>query len=220
MPPMNHGTTWPADKHTLAKIAMLRGYLNAFFPILGQARRGQSMLFVDGFAGPGEYTNSPDGSPIAALRAANAAIGKLGDRWIAGDLHCAFIEPDKARCAKLRERVQATSIHPRVKTQVIEKTFVEGIAELRQQFPRQLASDDPLFVFIDPFGASGVPFSTVASILGSPTSEVLINLDSDGIARNFCVPQSKVRDDLLTSIFGDESWRASLTAADFKKQCQ
>src|SRR4051794_11181200 len=93
-----HGTTWKAEPHTLAKIDMLKAYLHAYFPILGRAKRGKPFLYVDGFAGPGEYTNSPTGSPVATLVAAKAAMAQLGPAWSAGAITCVFIEPDKARC--------------------------------------------------------------------------------------------------------------------------
>src|SRR6266446_2858127 len=78
-------TTWAADPHTLAKHAILRRYLQAWFPILTQqasalARQfgkapNREVLFIDGFAGPGEYTNGKEGSPVIALKAAlNHAI--------------------------------------------------------------------------------------------------------------------------------------------------
>jgi three-Cys-motif partner protein len=73
-------TTWPADPHTLAKHAILRRYLQAWFPILTrqasavarQSRAGSNreILFIDGFAGPGEYSNDKEGSPIIAIKAA------------------------------------------------------------------------------------------------------------------------------------------------------
>jgi three-Cys-motif partner protein len=214
MSSVKHGTTWPADQHTLAKIEILRGYLNAFFPILGTTRRGQRIMFVDGFAGPGEYTNSPEGSPIAALRAADHAIKQNSQRWIAGGIHCAFIEPEPLRCANLRELVKNATVSPMVTAEVFEANFVDGIAHLKQKHPRFFNAEEPLFVFIDPFGATGVPFKTVAAILASRTSEVLINLDADGIARNMHNAE------LLTSAFGDDSWRSALSTSDFKKLCQ
>src|SRR6476619_7245491 len=88
MPSVEHGTIWPADRHTLAKIEILKGYLNAYFPILGRSKRGQNILLVDGFAGPGEYTNASEGSPVAALRTAAASIAKIGGEWVAGDVTC------------------------------------------------------------------------------------------------------------------------------------
>ncbi len=223
MPSVEHGTIWPADPHTLAKIEILKGYLNAYFPILGRAKRGQQILLVDGFAGPGEYTNASDGSPVVALITASAAIKTLASAWVAGDVNCAFIEPDKDRCDHLRERLKKVQVHSKVRTQVLEKTFVGGISDLKQSMPRPFTTADPLFVFIDPFGATGVPFATVTSILSTRCSEVLINLDSDGITRNLPLPGLKdfaQRESLMTSVFGDDSWRTAITSTNFRTQCQ
>src|SRR6266516_3195187 len=165
---VKHGTVSPADPHTLTKIEILKGYLNSNFPILGPSKKGQNILLADGFAGPGEYTNAPEGSPIVALRSATAAISRLSGAWIAGDAYCAFLEPDEDRRRKLRERVQKIQVHSKVKALVLEKTFKNGIAELQRKMPRPFTTADPLFVFIDPFGATGVPFDTVAAILSTP----------------------------------------------------
>ena len=61
---------WDAEPHTIAKIAILKNYLFAWFQIFGRSRAGQSLLYIDGFAGPGHYTNYNEGSPVAALVAA------------------------------------------------------------------------------------------------------------------------------------------------------
>jgi three-Cys-motif partner protein len=210
MPSKKHGKTWKAEPHTLAKIEMLKAYLHAYFPILAQSKRGKPFLYVDGFAGPGEYTNSPTGSPIAALVAVKETMAQLERKWTAGNVTCVFIEPDGARCNHLRTRLQRFGGETRIQIKVMEKSFEDGMAELRQEMPKPFTSDDPLFVFIDPFGATGVPFKVVANILGSDCSEVLINLDADGIARIFRAEDNNNRDEQLTIIFGDESWRSAL----------
>ena len=68
-------TTWAAETHTLAKHAVLKGYLDAWLPILSnQARKVESnrdILYIDAFAGPGEYTGGEAGSPVLALTAAH-----------------------------------------------------------------------------------------------------------------------------------------------------
>src|SRR5205085_8844993 len=73
-------TLWPSQPHTRAKHAILQRYLDAWFPILTrqafrlqqQYRTLQSreILFIDGFAGPGEYEMGEPGSPVIALKAA------------------------------------------------------------------------------------------------------------------------------------------------------
>jgi len=64
-------TIWPIEPHTEAKLAILRKYLDAWIPIL--ARWNQQILYVDGFAGPGEYVGKDglpkDGSPLIAIKA-------------------------------------------------------------------------------------------------------------------------------------------------------
>jgi three-Cys-motif partner protein len=210
MPSKKHGKTWKAEPHTLAKIEILIAYLHAYFPILGQSKPGRPFLYVDGFAGPGEYTNSPVGSPVAALAAAQAAVSQLGTKWSAGDVICVFIEPDGPRCEHLRERIKSFEGNWRLKIEVKQKSFADGMTELRKEMPKPFTCDDPLFVFIDPFGATGVPFNLVADILSSDCSEVLINLDADGIARIFKAEENPSRAEQLTAIFGDESWRTAL----------
>jgi three-Cys-motif partner protein len=56
---------WPLEPHTKGKHEVLRHYLEAWFPILGftQGR----IVFIDGFAGPGEYAGGEKGSPLIAL---------------------------------------------------------------------------------------------------------------------------------------------------------
>jgi three-Cys-motif partner protein len=76
-------TVWEAAPHTIAKIAMLKKYLFVWFSIFGSKFSGKDLWYVDGFSGPGEYTNHPHGSPIAALQAAEDALEKAG-RWAAG----------------------------------------------------------------------------------------------------------------------------------------
>ena len=97
MPPKKLPTIWNAPPHTIAKIKMLRAYLVAWFQILGRSRRGQDLLYVDGFAGPGEYVNYPTGSPLAALSAAEEALALTASQWVGGKIHCAFIEADDDR---------------------------------------------------------------------------------------------------------------------------
>jgi len=211
VPPKKHSTIWKAEPHTIAKIAILEGYLHAWFPIFGRGKGRFDLLYVDGFAGPGEYTNHSAGSPIAALRSATKALDASGAAWTAGTIHCAFIEHHKDRFNHLTERIAPFEGKSRLQIHLHQKWFVDGIAELKQQMPQAFSGAWPLFVFVDPFGATGVPFETVASILGSPRSEVLINFDADAIARIFQAGSSASHERLLNEIFGDDSWKTTLS---------
>ena len=77
----NIGTIWKAEPHTIAKITILENYLVTWFQILGRSMRDQKLTYIDGFAGPGQYTNYSKGSPIAALTAAKIALSMSGQSW-------------------------------------------------------------------------------------------------------------------------------------------
>ena len=185
MPSKKFDVTWKAEPHTIAKIKLLQAYLKAWLSILGISRRGEQLLYVDGFAGPGEYTNYPTGSPIAAIDAAKSVLATHGDKWIAGDVHCEFIDAAPDRIAHLTRKVNQTPKPGRVHTYIHGVAFVDGLALVKKELPQPFSQHHPLFVFVDPFGATGFPFRTMQEILSSPCSEVLINLDGDGIDRIF-----------------------------------
>ena len=221
MPPKQFETIWRAEPHTIAKIVILKAYLKAWFPILGQTMLDQPVLYVDGFAGPGEYTNYPDGSPVAALAAAREAVEGLGEKWIAGPIYCTFIEEDTKRYENLKTRLKDIPAHPKIHVQTINSNFVDGIDRVRKELPKFFTQKQPLFVFVDPFGATGVPFSVIKDILASPCSEVLINHDADGIGRIFKARSGEEHDRLLDCVFGDRSWGESLrTNCDFPVVCR
>ena len=206
----NLGVVWRAEPHTIAKTEVLRAYLVAYFQILGASKPRQTILYVDGFAGPDEYTNFPHGSPTAALIAAQEAITNSQRRWIAGEIHCAFIEPDPKRFENMDKKIHPFRGVNGLTIHTHNADFVTGLAALRKDIPAPFRKSHPLFVFIDPFGATGAPFSAVREILTSGCSEVLINVDADGIARIFRAKDQANYEELLTAIYGDCSWVGEL----------
>jgi three-Cys-motif partner protein len=195
-----HDTLWDAEPHTIAKIEILKGYLLPWFQIM--CRAGKTSLYIDGFAGPGRYHNHAEGSPVAALIAAANAI----EDSPTAEIHCAFIEDNEARHRSLLGEIKRFCGRPRLHVHTYHADFVKGLKQLERDVPAPFSGNDPLLVFADPFGATGVPFDTISSIMRSPTSEVLINLDADGIGRIF-LANNRNREEQLTEIFGDDSWK-------------
>lgn len=67
-------TVYPADPHTKAKHRILRAYLERWLVILDRnaqriQRSQQRLLYVDGFAGAGEYERGVQGSPQVPIDA-------------------------------------------------------------------------------------------------------------------------------------------------------
>lgn len=196
-------TVWDAPPHTIAKIEILRSYLFVWFSILQRQFPRRDLWYVDGFAGPGEYTNYADGSPVAALKAAESALNEVGG---SRNIHCVFIEEDKKRFAHLEQKLSAISEHPRIKRHVYRGTFVEGVAKLHGEVVNPFVADSPTFAFIDPFGPVGLSFDTVRELLSRRTCEVLVNLDSDGISRIHRAGAAANHSQLLNDIYGDDEW--------------
>lgn len=210
-----HRSIWRAEPHTIAKIAMLQKYLFQWFSILGTSTyfRGKDLWYIDGFAGPGEYTNHPVGSPNAALSAAADAIDAAGTRWVAKDVRCYFVEDTKPIYEHLERRVAQHPPHAKVHHSMHCGPFTEGLDHLKLARPNPFSTDAPLFAFIDPFGATDVPFDVVRELLLRSSSEVLINLDSDGASRIYSAGQNASHIQHLDILFGDRSWESELISA-------
>ena len=92
-----------------------------------------------------------------------------------------------------------------MRPQAINARFDDGMAKVREQFPKAFATDSPLFVLIDPFGAKGAPYELVGDILSTRCSEVLINLDSDGLGRIYNAADRADHENIFETAFGDLS---------------
>ncbi|HEV7165723.1 MAG TPA: three-Cys-motif partner protein TcmP [Gammaproteobacteria bacterium] len=206
-------TVWEAPQHTIAKIEMLKSYLFAWLSIIGTRFAQQDLWYIDGFAGPGEYTNFSDGSPVAALKTAETAIQRAGGRWSAGYIHCVFIEEDGARFQHLQQRLMSLPEHPRIRRYPYHGTFVDGVNALRREAVNPFTAKQPLFAFIDPFGPEGLSFATVKELLARPACEVLVNLDSDGINRVYQAGESANHRERLNEVFGDAAWESQLAGS-------
>jgi three-Cys-motif partner protein len=210
------GTTWEAAPHTIAKIEMVRKYLRVWLSILGTAFRGVDLWYIDGFAGPGEYSNHADGSPVAALQAADEAL-RESYGWKGGVVHCVFIEEDSARFANLEKVISSIPQRVRLKRHLFNDTFLGGLGQLRQLPTNPFQHRQPIFAFIDPFGIKGLPFEIVKELLSHERREVLINLDADGVARVYGAGAYANHRERLNEIFGDDAWERELATVPLGK---
>ena len=90
---------WPLEPHTEIKHIILRRYLNSWLPII--SRYHGKIVYIDGFAGPGEYSFGQDGSPIIAIKAVLDHKFKLGAK-----IRMLFIEKEEDRCKFLKEKIK------------------------------------------------------------------------------------------------------------------
>ena len=196
---------WPLDPHGKVKHLILQRHLDAWLPIM--TRSFPRLLYVDGFAGPGVYEGGEPGSPIIALR---AAIFNRALRTKAPDceLDFLFIEERADRVAKLREEVK-NLLEQEPLPRWLKYHIAEGEFEavMTDSFDRwSLRGRRPMFVFIDPFGYSGLPMSLTKRIANVPHSECLITFTYKSINR-WAIHGDPQRERHVDALYGSPIWR-------------
>lgn len=201
-------TVWDLEPHTRAKHEVLSRYLHAWFPILGMSAFPQ-VVYIDGFAGPGRYSNGEDGSPVIALKAAL----EYADR-ITGDTVFLFVEKEQDRADMLRSVVDDMGLPGHFNARVISgSTFDTELTSFIDNLSRPV----PIFAFIDPFGWTGIPFSSIRKILTLPNCEVLVNLMYENVNRFISTPGQA---DNFDALFGAEIWREFINLSDPEERKQ
>jgi three-Cys-motif partner protein len=153
-------TLWEAKPHTCAKIAIVGGYIRPWFEILGRAENITRLVYIDGFAGPGEYSNTPIGSPVAVLNEAKNALFDPDSPLRNKELVFHFIEKEDWIVDHLQAKLSSRRFQPQIKWRIHHGKFEEKIGAILTEVRQGAQGPVPIFCFIDPFGATDVPFQT------------------------------------------------------------
>lgn len=210
MPSFKPTKLWEASPHTLAKLEIIGRYLYLWFTIVGSNPKNRRLVYIDGFAGPGRYTNTDKSSPLVALKAAKNALNTFPGKFRETEFCFLFVEKNPNFAESLQEAISATHWPSQFKWVVENCSFEEKVGGILEDFRREGKQLAPTFAFIDPFGATGLPFKVIAEILRHSTCEVLLNLDSDGIGRLVTAQTIEKNQTHLDQLFGDSSWRTEL----------
>jgi len=191
-------TRWQLEPHTRAKHEILKRYLQAWMVILSQGRFPE-ILYIDGFAGPGEYIGGEAGSPTIALDTALSYRPPLQAK-----VHFLCVEKDPDRADHLRQQIALRTIPSNFNVIIDGGTTFEASFNSRySQFVRG-GRLMPTFAFIDPFGWTGAPFDLVKKILANPSCEVFVNFMYEEINRFIGHPDQV---DNFNSFFGTDTWK-------------
>src|SRR5581483_8923884 len=140
---------WFLKAHSAAKHQILHGYLGAWLAILG--RRHKQLWLIDGFAGRGTYMEGEPGSPKIMY---DRAVELVEARHVENvGIRCS--EKDPANFAHLKRVFDQLPSHDGVTVKVTQETFQE-VAERFLEVAQKQHTPPPTFVFVDPFGISGV----------------------------------------------------------------
>jgi three-Cys-motif partner protein len=198
-------TVWPADQHTLAKHRILKGYLDAWMPILANQSRkvgavSHSIKYIDGFAGPGIYENGQKGSPVLALDAA-----RDHSQQFHVPVEFIFIENDRARWEVLKGEIKPYQAQPR--NTIIRDPILDdcesALNRMLDEHDRSKRPFGPALVFLDQFGYSCVSMSLLKRIMSNPQCEVLTFLFWRDLNR-FITDPNKV--EAIRRAFGGDAW--------------
>lgn len=189
---------WDIEPHTRAKHEILKLYLQAWMPILTHGGFPK-VMYVDGFAGPGRYSNGENGSPIIALHVAMDQFDRIRT-----SIHFVFIEKDKKRADMLKEVVRNIDAPKKFQIEVKDKSFEAAFREILDSYQHHGDSLPPTFAFIDPFGWKAVPFSIIQEIMEYPNCEVFVTFMYEEINRFLKNPDQK---DNFDAFFGTPHWR-------------
>lgn len=205
-------TLWALAPHTIGKHRVLQRYLKAWLPIL--ARRNERILFIDGFAGPGEYLNGEKGSPMIALEALSTHrhLTKIESQVI-----FFFIEENAERAKYLETRIGpiVNELGSQVIAEVRQGTFDGAMTEVLDQIDQQGAKLAPAFVMVDPFGVSDTPMAVLERILKNPKSELYVSFMWEYFNR---FKDTDEFDPHLDSLFGTDAWRPLARIPDWRER--
>lgn len=165
------------------KHELLGGYLPIFASMTGSV--AGDVVYIDGYAGPGLYSDGTPGSPELALRTAEKLALNRGRATLRGHL----IEKRRRFAEQLQETVDRHSL---TDWQVHNGTADEKVPPILDE----LSPSSPLFAFLDPFGLA-ISFDLLTRVLkrsgrvdrrtgrrtGGAATEVLMNFSVNGIQR-------------------------------------
>lgn len=201
-------TIWDLQPHTEAKHIILKKYLDAWLPILTKYQG--RVIIIDGFAGPGEYSKGEDGSPIIALKTVlNHKIP------IKAEVRFLFIEKDKNRCEFLKNKIEKMSLKDNMKWQCINDEFAKVIGSILDEIEKNNHNLAPTFVFIDPFGFSGIPLEIIKRLMENKRCEVLISFMYEDITRFIGLPQNEENG---IKLFENEEWEVIIQGNSEEKE--
>ena len=208
--PAPTSTIWDLEPHSRAKHEILRRYMQAWVPILGQSEFPE-LVYIDGFAGPGRYSKGEDGSPIIALNVALENQARIKSK-----MTFLFVERRKDRAEMLGKVLEDIEIPQRFSATVAgDSTFEEAVTNFLDIRTKNRQLLPPTFAFIDPFGWSGVPFELVRRILSFRSCEVLVTFMYEEINRFISHPDQVSN---FTSFFGTEAWRQITSESDSRQR--
>ena len=181
------------QNHSNAKLIILEKYVVQWMRkiILNPYGNGKCLI-IDGFAGKGQYDTKGKteyGSPLLLLKAAIDFCNQARQHgWDDPQIYLLFIEYEQKNFDDLKQNIYdfcglqysfensgsflSVPNYPSINVALNKGDFNSTINAILDKVNEKLI---PCFCFIDPFGFSQTPFSTISRFLKNRDSEILLN---------------------------------------------
>lgn len=181
--------------HSKKAAAVLKHGILKRYPVVFASKTGRlnPVVFLDGYAGPGEYRDGEPGSPLLLSRCAELVRGYR-------DVRGFFVEQDPEKFANLSQVLASRG--GGLRYELRQGSLSQHLPELLS-----LAEGASLFAFLDPFGPA-LDFDLIKTRLLRrhhwPPTEVLLHFSVSSVAR------------MGSAVRAAQHRRGSLSAADRK----
>jgi three-Cys-motif partner protein len=177
-----------------AKHRILEKYFPAWAQILGS--RNLNLVYVDCFAGFGQYAQGEEGSPLLIIRRAQEVVEKANGRF---SIHAIFVEKDAQAARALQSHIPGDlPVHMNV--HVLNEDAHDFVPKLLGALPNGM----PAFFFVDPYGHP-LTIPVMNQILSRPRTEILLTLMWYAINMHLNNLQTEAA---ITRMFGGEQWKS------------
>jgi len=154
---------------SIIKDQVLGSYMPSYIAKLNA--RGQPILLIDGYAGPGVFEDGKAGSPMMICHAA--------EKFAKGNWEAIFINNE------LKYHDKLTQIIQRAGWSSSAKTILGDTTVLLQTLPQTL-KDQSVFLYLDPFGPTGCEFALLLPFLErnpNYSTEIILTMNMPGMPR-------------------------------------
>ncbi len=186
-------------------------------PYLAKVNRlGRPIILVDGFAGPGIFDDGSEGSPLIICKAAQERA--------AGNYQAFFINKDR----KYYDRLKGVLQRGGWQHQAIP--ILGDTTKILPLLPPKL-SDQTVFLYLDPFGPTGSPFTLLEPFLTRSkeySTEIVIMMHipvAHRLSARRAIEEGKGSDptiqkfhQTMSNIFGGDYWKSIMFSSGFTTQ--
>ena len=197
----------PIQPHTRAKHHILRYHLAEWFPILGSVYN--TLRYIDGFSGPGEYEGGEPGSPIISMD--SVSQHKSFDRFVAngGSIEFLFVDDNPQYMRHLREEIAAGTWPDAFKIMTEYEKFESVMSRFLDDVEVGKRQMVPTLLFIDPFGPAGFSMDLLRRLAEFDRIDLLINLNHNEFVQ--WILNDSTKHVTANRLYGGERWKPALS---------